>query len=149
MGNSKQELTEQETTNNKTARKTGRKRTKQQSLEDALGSTGAPSDRSSSQERSVEPEPIDGGEKLRSAIDTEVGKRSTQIATALVNKTCAGNMSVARLLAEITGAKNPRTKPPKKRCGPTLAEELAMEPQWQGPEEGDEDISSRPQETPA
>jgi hypothetical protein len=147
MGNSKQEPTEQETKCIKARRKPGRKTTKQQSLEDAASKTDTPSDESL--ESSDEQEPIDGGEQLRSAIDEEVSRRSKQIATALVNETCAGNMSVARLLAEVTGARNPRIKPPKKRCGPTFAESLALEPQWQGPEDGEEEISSRHKETTA
>jgi hypothetical protein len=51
-------------------------------------------------------------------------------------------MNGARLLLETTGAKNPPAPPKKKRCGFTLAQQLAMEPQWEDPVEGDGDINA-------
>jgi hypothetical protein len=67
-----------------------------------------------------------------------VGKESERIAQAMVNKTIQGNMSGARLLTDLTGAMKSKNKPPKKRYGPTEAELLALEPQWEGPMEDDD-----------
>jgi hypothetical protein len=148
MGNSKQELAKQKKTSSKTSRKPGspaksscrrvgstsgttdRKPSGKASNKQALpqspaNCTGVPGDGSLSPGRNDEPEPVDSAERLRSAI--------------------SGDMSGARLVADITGVKNPRIKPPKNRCGPTLAEQLALEPPWEGPEEGYEDTSPRPQ----
>lgn len=168
MGNSKQELAKQKKTSSKTSRKPGspaksscrrvgstsgttdRKPSGKASNKQALpqspaNCTGVPGDGSLSPGRNDEPEPVDSAERLRSAIDEEVIRQSHEIARALVKKTISGDMSGARLVADITGVKNPRIKPPKNRCGPTLAEQLALEPPWEGPEEGYEDTSPRPQ----
>jgi hypothetical protein len=76
----------------------------------------------------------DGGEQLRIAVEKLVAEQSEKIAQALV---------------DLSGAKNPQTKPPKKRRGPTTAQRLAMDKPWEGPEDGDEDLSPRPHETAA
>jgi len=46
-----------------------------------------------------------GGARLRSSVNTMVGKESEAIARALLDK--AGNMTGARILVELTGAQNP------------------------------------------
>jgi hypothetical protein len=87
--------------------------------------------------------PKSGGERLRSAVDKLVGCQCGSIAKALVDKTIAGNMTGARLLIELSGAKNPAQQPPKKPHGLTQAQQLALEPQWQGSLE-DDDATSDP-----
>ena len=58
-----------------------------------------------------------------------VGEQSDDIAQALINKTKAGNATVAHLLVELTGG--PKAAPgKKKRKGPSWAEILANEPEW-------------------
>ena len=75
---------------------------------------------------------------LRSAVDILVGKESERIAQAMVKKTIEGDVSGAGCSPTSPGPES-KNKPPKKRYGPTEAELLAMEPQWEGPMEGDED----------
>jgi hypothetical protein len=83
----------------------------------------------------------DGGEQLRTAVEKLVAEQSEKIAQALVDKTIKGNMTGARLLVDLSGAKSPQTKPPKKRRGLTTAQCLAMDKPWEGPEDGDEDTT--------
>ena len=98
--------------------------------------------RSRSRRRKAEPKPGEGAEWLRCAIDKLVGQECGRIAKALVEKTIAGNMTGARLLVELSGAKNPLNRPVKKRRGPTLAQQLAAEPQWTGPWPGEEETGA-------
>ena len=82
-----------------------------------------------------------GGARLRSSINTLVGLESDRIARALIDKTLAGNMTGARLLVELSGAQNaPPEKKKKKRPGPSWAELLASEPEW-NEEEWDEHMA--------
>jgi hypothetical protein len=104
--------------------------------------TGATDDESMSPGPESEPGPEETGERLRTAIDEEVSLECRRIARALVKNTIDGNMSVARLLVDLTGARTrkPRDLPVKKpRRGMTLAQRLAMEPDWKGPTEAEED----------
>ena len=91
----------------------------------------------------------DGGEQLRIAVEKLVAEQSEKIAQALVDKTIKGNMTGARLLVDLSGANSPQTKPPKKRRGPTTAQRLAMDKPWEGPEDGEEDLSPQAHETAA
>ena len=92
-----------------------------------------------SQRRKAEPEPGEGAERLCAAVDKLVSHECGRIARALVDKTISGNMTGARLVVELSGAKNSRNKPVKKWLGPSRADQLAAEPQWEGPCEGDEE----------
>ncbi|HEV2485443.1 MAG TPA: hypothetical protein VGT08_07920 [Terracidiphilus sp.] len=91
----------------------------------------------------------DGGEQLRTAVEKLVAEQSEKIAQALIDKTIEGNMTGARLLVDLSGAKSPQTKPPKKRRGLTTAQRLAMDKPWEGQEDGEENLSPRPHETVA
>ena len=82
----------------------------------------------------------DSGNRLRVAIDKEVKARSRSIAKAMVNKTISGNVGVARLLIEVTGAKNPQKPPAEKPGTTTWAQQRASEPPWQGGANPDDDI---------
>ena len=77
------------------------------------------------------------GSNLRNAINVAVASQPDVIAKALVEETIKGNVGSAKLLIGITGADKPDEK--KKRKGYSLAEELRLGPQWQGPPEGDPD----------
>ena len=81
----------------------------------------------------------DGGGKLREAVVQRVAEECDRIAESLVNKTLEGNMVGAKLLVDLTGAKIPPPKPPRKRRGPTMAQMLAACPPWQGPLDDVED----------
>ncbi|MGD0730850.1 MAG: hypothetical protein ABR956_06275 [Terracidiphilus sp.] len=99
-----------------------------------------------------EPEPVDAavtngelktadsGERLRKAVEMEVSRRCRRIAKALVDKAAKGDMTGAKLLVELTGARTPREKPPKKRTGLTVAQQLAMDDPWKGPPYEGEDV---------
>ena len=71
-----------------------------------------------------------GAARLRSSINNLVGLESDRIARALSDKAVAGNMAAARLLVEISGADKEPPEKKKKRKGPSWAEVLASEPEW-------------------
>lgn len=72
-----------------------------------------------------------GAVRLRNSVNTMVDKESDAIAQALIKKTVEGNMAGARILVVLTGAdKTPPEKKKKKRRGPSWAELLASEPEW-------------------
>jgi hypothetical protein len=85
----------------------------------------------------------DGGGQLRTAVEKLVAEQSEKIAQALIDKTIEGNMTGARLLVDLSGAKSPQIKPPKKRRGPTTAQRLATDKPWEGPEDGDKETIPR------
>jgi hypothetical protein len=126
MGNSKQQPTERKRIGRKAANK-------------PTAESGTPHKRG--------PRAGRGGERLRSALNKLVDEQSEQIAQALINKTIAGNMVGARLLSDLTGAKNPRIKPTRKKRGLSEAEELASEQTWVGPDYDGDCTSLHPLET--
>ena len=75
-----------------------------------------------------------GGERLRNSVNVILNDESDSIARALVDKTIAGNMSGARLLVELSGAKQPPAKPEDKAedkdDGPTLVELMMSRGEW-------------------
>ena len=75
-----------------------------------------------------------GAERLISSVNVILNDESDRIARALVEKTIAGNMSGARLLVELSGAKHPPAKPEDKAEEsddfPSLAEMLMCKGQW-------------------
>jgi hypothetical protein len=75
-----------------------------------------------------------GAERLISSVNVILNDESDRIARALVDKTIAGNMSGARLLVELSGAKHPPAKPEDKAEEsddfPSLAEMLMCKGQW-------------------
>ncbi len=71
-----------------------------------------------------------GGLRLRDSINDKVSKQSDQIAQALIDKTKAGNMTGARILVQLSGADKAPPGKKKKRRGPSWAERLANEPEW-------------------
>ncbi len=82
--------------------------------------------------------PGSGAACLRSSINTLVEKESKELAKALVDHAKAGNVSSAKLLVELTGAKDPPPAPEQKQCGTKLSGRWGTEPQWQGTAEEDE-----------
>jgi hypothetical protein len=110
-------------------------------------SDGATSGETTEPESKAEPEPGEAGGRLRDAVDKKVSKECTRIAKALVDKTIAGNLTGVKLVVELTGAKSAARKRPRKRPGPSLAQQWALEPQWTGPLPGEEAIDPQPSET--
>ena len=107
-------------------------------------STGAPDDESMSPTPEPEPGPPETGERLRTAIVEEVSLDYRRIARAMVKNTIDGNMSVARLLVDLTGARarKPRDLPvkkPRRKILPWRAATLGAEPDWKGLTEAEED----------
>ncbi|MGD0522593.1 MAG: hypothetical protein ABSA48_15160 [Terracidiphilus sp.] len=76
-----------------------------------------------------------GAERLRLAVDRRLGLNSETLAVLLTNKALRGDVVTTKALVEIAEGKKPRPEPKKKRRGPSLAEQLAMEPQWQDEQE--------------
>jgi hypothetical protein len=106
--------------------------------------TGATGDESMSPTPEPEPGPPETGERLRTAIVEEVSLDYRRIARAMVKNTIDGNMSVARLLVDLTGARarKPRDLPvkkPRRKILPWRAVTLGAEPDWKGPTEAEED----------
>ena len=75
-----------------------------------------------------------GAERLISSVNVILNDESDRIARALVDKTIAGNMSGARLLVELSGAKHQPAKPEEKAQEsedfPSLDEMLMCRGQW-------------------
>jgi hypothetical protein len=142
MGNAKKKPTKNEKTRSKTGRKprgaVSRKaeaKTNHKPTLETEGETPA---------SYTEPEPVDSGTLLRNAVVKEVARRSARMAKALVDKTIAGSGAGFKYAAEMTGANNPGTPPPKKRRGKSQCQQLAEEPQWPGPPKGQEERIPQP-----
>jgi hypothetical protein len=73
-----------------------------------------------------------GAISLRNSVNKLVDAQSDDIAQALIDKTKAGNATVAHVLVDLTDALKgaPGKKKKKKRKGPSWAEMLANEPEW-------------------
>jgi hypothetical protein len=75
-----------------------------------------------------------GAERLRNSVNVILNDESDRIARALVDKTIAGNMSGARLLVELSGARHQPAKPEDKAQEsvdlPSLSEMLMCRGQW-------------------
>ena len=75
-----------------------------------------------------------GAERLCNSVNVILNDESDRIARALVDKTIAGNMSGARLLVELSGAKHAPAKPEDKAedkdHGPSLMDELMSMGEW-------------------
>lgn len=78
--------------------------------------------------------PGHGNERLRNSVNVILNDEADRIARALVDKTIAGNMSGARLLVELSGAKHPPAKPEDKAedkdDGPGLVELMMSRGEW-------------------
>jgi hypothetical protein len=86
--------------------------------------------------------PGDGGREFIKAFNQIVAAESLAIAEAIVAKVKLGNISGARFLDEITGAKAQRNQPPQKPHRPLLPftpEQLAAQPKWQEPSDPEVD----------
>ena len=78
----------------------------------------------------------DGAERLRQEADKQVGQNSEELAALLTEKALAGDLASTKVLVGLAERKKPRPERKKKRRGPSLAEQWAAEPEWQGEEEG-------------
>jgi hypothetical protein len=73
---------------------------------------------------------------LRRDVGRTVRKNSTKIAESLVKSALEGNSNSARLLVSLVNRKKNKKTPVKTRHGPSVAMNLAEEPQWKGEENG-------------
>ncbi len=92
--------------------------------------------------------PGQGATRLRSSINSLVSQESDRIAQALIDKTIAGNMTGARLLVELSGAKHPPAEPEEESGISSLIAKLANGPQWVDPESNEKDASKLPYSEP-
>jgi hypothetical protein len=81
---------------------------------------------------------VDGIELLRQAADRQIGRSPTKFADVLSTRAKAGDVPSLRVLVMLAERKKPRAEPVKKPRRRSQALELALEPEWQGPEEGEE-----------
>jgi len=82
---------------------------------------------------------VDGAEELRQAVNRHVNEKAERIASALADKALTGNAAAAKAMVELAEGRKPEPEKEKKR-GLTLAQRLAMEPQWDGPPEFGQDV---------
>jgi hypothetical protein len=87
----------------------------------------------------------DGAERLRQAADKRVGQNSEGLADLLTKKALGGDLASAKVLVGLAERKKPKPERKKTRRGPSLAQQLAAEPEWTGEE--DEGIGNREQGT--
>lgn len=81
----------------------------------------------------------DGVELLRRAADRCLVRNSEQLADRLSDKALKGDLACTKALVDLAESKTPQPKRVKKWRGPSLAERWAAEPQWEGPEEEEEE----------
>lgn len=80
--------------------------------------------------KAVQSKPVDdGAEQMRQAADLHVGLNSDTIASALAEKARAGDWASTKALMALAAGKKPKAE--KKKAGPTLAEWLAGQPEWE------------------
>jgi len=78
-------------------------------------------------------------ERLQRHAARLVMQNSGTLSDALLEKAKKGDVSSIRLLIRLAERKRPRAKPVKKPRGLTWAQQLALDPPWQGPIPGDEE----------
>jgi hypothetical protein len=84
-----------------------------------------------------------GFESMRSAVERQLGQNSRQIAEAFGKKAAGGDLNSAKFLVAVAVAEKKTKKTMrKKRDGPTEAQRLALEPQWQDPSATDTEAGS-------
>jgi hypothetical protein len=84
----------------------------------------------------------DGFESLRVAADRQLGQNSDKIAAALGQKAADGDLNSAKFLVAVAGKKE-RKNTRKKRSGLSVAQKLALEPQWEEPPESNAEPDPR------
>jgi hypothetical protein len=94
---------------------------------------GATRGRKPSTESESETPAGQGGVRLRDAVNDEVGKQSKRIAKALVNKTCAGNPGVAKIIVKLSGADKAPAESKKNRGPQPWVTNICNEPELPGP----------------
>jgi hypothetical protein len=77
-----------------------------------------------------------GAERLRRAADNEVGRKSDELAEALMNSALKGDVASTKVLVALADGVKPD---PVKRRGLSLAQQLGMEREWEGRGEEGED----------
>jgi hypothetical protein len=82
---------------------------------------------------------MDGVERLKWAADRQVGRNSQKLAEVMALRAQSGDLASLKALVGLAEGKKPRAK---KRNGPSLAQLLAAEPEWRGPEEGSAEVGN-------
>ncbi|MFZ0394932.1 MAG: hypothetical protein WBE72_12270 [Terracidiphilus sp.] len=80
-----------------------------------------------------------GSERLKKAAARQVGRNCGKLTKLLMDKALEGNLDSVKLLVTLAEPKKGSEKPVKKRRGPSLAERIAAEPLWEGPDVPEED----------
>ena len=91
----------------------------------------------------------DGVERLRWEADKLVWRDSKKLAGLLSENALKGSLASTKALVGLAEGKQPRAEPVKKRRGPSQAEQLTTEPEWQGTPRWEEETSPRALETAA
>ena len=76
-----------------------------------------------------------GMECLRTAADEQLRRNASKIASALAEKAACGDLNATKFLFLVTKEK-PRPARWRRRSGPSEAQRLAAEPEWQEPSPG-------------
>lgn len=92
-------------------------------------------DRTQRQKRGGRRSRKDGVELLRQAADRCLVLNSEELAHKLSDKALKGDLACAKALVDLAGGKTPPAKRVRKRREPSLADQLAAERPWEGPEE--------------
>lgn len=77
----------------------------------------------------------DGAELLKRTADRVVKRNSAKLSKMLLEKALEGDLTSVKLLVTLAEGK----KPEKRSQGPSLAEQWANQPQWEGEEEEEEE----------
>jgi hypothetical protein len=73
----------------------------------------------------------DGTELLRRAADRRLFKDWEELAGVIAGKALKGDLASAKMLVGLAEGKKPDPEPAEEPCGPSLAEMLAADPQWE------------------
>jgi len=79
---------------------------------------------------------MDGVERLRMAADRALGRNVKKLSDRLAQRAVDGNLASLRVLVMLAEGKKPRPEPVKKPRGPSRAQRLASEPEWEEGKEG-------------
>jgi hypothetical protein len=72
----------------------------------------------------------DGAERLRAAVNHELARKAGKIALKLAAQAAAGNTASTKILVQLMGDKKTKSPQRKKRSGPSEAQLLELEKEW-------------------
>jgi hypothetical protein len=108
------------------------------------GGTGSQTREEADKEKGENEESTEGLQRAAAAL---VRLNSEELSKVLLKKAREGSLGSLKLLVTLAERKKPREKPVKKPRGLTLAQQLAMEPEWEEgmPEDAYEENASGPE----